>query len=216
MKNEIAVGTMMVPDTEMKFNDSKYNRALYKKILESKNKIILAKFSSAGGYNFELIELSGNTSGRISLVNLSTKNIDYNVVYKIKRLGALNKNYLTQIKVWNNIRSPGSKGLPEKIFWTYLFPKTELILADFLQTEAGKGFWYRRIEEAWKKKHKVYAVYVTSGKLVPIVTSFDLQKYESMIWGHEVGGNYEHIRACISKKSLLPKTGAPKVIEFVI
>lgn len=110
----------------------------------------------------------------------------YYVKYSLKNINyVVNRQAVSQILVWKKVgASSVLSGLPSKIFFDYLLPKTGLIITDYQQTSNGRRFWGDRIAGALERGLYVYYVNLQPERVLGQITNVDqLDNLSSFLYG---------------------------------
>lgn len=152
-------------------------------------------FSSQGGQSHELALIR-----KISLIGKSGTywKLDYYLRYREYHWHDLH--IIIQTKIWGKGLAP--IGYPSHVFYDFLFPKCDAIMADWLESKDMERFWIRQIREAFNKKFHVYFINLETEEKI-LVSNLD--EFTSLLdfkkpW--EDGEEFRERRLLISKKLL--------------
>ena len=135
------------PD-EFGLDDHRMNETKAKILLADKNCKLVSK-------SLNLYKVCPDEDGKnvMFITGYGGKVITYYVSWEIEKLSLLPKESITQVAVWKSvIQGNTAMGL----FWKYIFSKTKLAVSDRVQTEDGKRFWMRAVDQAVKKGYYCY------------------------------------------------------------
>jgi hypothetical protein len=133
-----------------------------------------------------------------------------NVLYFVRHK-KVNHNGLSlgrQVLLWRD-PTPSTKaaGFAQTVFFNILLPKYTALISDKEQTRNGKEFWSNAIIGAHARSLHVYYLDRASSpnKLLPILNSTDLHKYDPLIWGTSTRHTYTFAVISKSPLSIVPK-----------
>lgn len=95
----------------------------------------------------ELFQIGDASTGRIYLFNKRFETIDYYVQYETSHWKMTGQT-ITQIEVWRTVGIAYFKNITTHVFFKILLPRFGSIMSDEQQTEDGKRFWLRVMDEA--------------------------------------------------------------------
>lgn len=192
----IEVPQRIEPD-EFNLNDVEHNRLLCKQLLK--------------GYKLKLVNIDFengsklyNTKREIFLENNGL--ILYYVKYDINTYKLIKYPVISQSILWKT-KGRGFNsdliGLPTKVFFDILLPKTGVIATDKQQTILGERFWYERINQAFSKNYYIYYLNLLYPQELSQIKDYD--NFESLMDNKEIWGNdnkHQSRKIIISKNKL--------------
>lgn len=97
------------------------------------------------------------TRNELGVVDIKKDRVIYIVEYTngVMNLGAAKTPAITQIKVWVDDTDKRTDNLPAWVFFTHLLHKGAII-TDYMQSDAGRRFWLKRLHRALEKNLHVY------------------------------------------------------------
>jgi len=140
----------------------------------------------------------------VVLLNHTKQSIEYYVQYEFGKFRGIKT--ITQIALWahKEFPLPNIEGL-SAIKWTffkYLLPKAQAISADSIQTEAGKTFWLKRLQDACDSDYMAYVVLRDQNAVIALKEGTDIEAVDKYVWGYEK--HHEYRKAFISDKNIFP------------
>lgn len=107
----------------------------------------------------------------------------YYVKYEVQNLGYIGRKAAVQVLVWRSRGFKETRGLPSRIFFDHILPKTGTIVTDYLQTDEGEGFWLDRVGDALSESKFVYYVNFLPQRVIKQITSVDeLREIRDVVW----------------------------------
>jgi hypothetical protein len=180
------------------FDSPASNLAAAKKYIGNPNKKALEQLSP----DCVLYELPAEGQYvAIKGVDLPAPKLIYFVEYKIQQISYVGKSCACQIGVWRAAGNPEVAGLPKKIFFDYLLPKTGCMVTDYKQTDRGARFWMDRIGDAFSYGYHVYGINTVEPQFKKEVTNIDeLDAILDELYGHD--DKFQERKIIISKSPI--------------
>lgn len=145
----------------------------------------------------------GSDEFEIALLN----DVEHSVVYYnkvlISKINDLNCRHATQNMVWRSANAQHSvvlRDVAQKVIFSYILERYDVILSDNQQAGEGKFFWQRQMSNAISFGLHVYYYQILSAQLQPILTQGELNNLEDQLWSEEDDQQYHF--ALISRVQL--------------
>jgi hypothetical protein len=118
-----------------------------------------------------------------------------------------------QVSIWRDKGAVGVMNVAPYIFWNILYKRYGSIISDSIQSDDGKAFWLRRVDEAKHRGLVVAVVDLTPDlkimKLFAFVSGQDwLKRNAKRVWGTD--DQHTHRRLLIADKNLYLPLGIPE------
>jgi len=182
------------PPDEFGLDDHKMNEMSAKVLLSNKNCKNITK-------NLYSVEPDEDGNNILFMTGYGGKVITYYVKWKIEKLSLLPSPSITQFILWKSVIQ-GDTAM--SLFWRYIFSKTNLAVSDRVQTEDGKRFWMRAVDQAIDKGYFTYLLDFTQKRIIYLDKGNDsFFKLSHTSYGDY--GKHENYRWCISKNKI-PKS----------
>lgn len=176
-------------------NNRASNANLAYKYLADKRKVLIKELADKVG----LYELPQNYIVIDERTN--PPKIIYYVKYEVQNLGYLGRKAASQVLVWRSVGFKETRGLPSRIFFDYILPKTGTIVTDYLQTNEGERFWGDRVGDALSEGNFVYYVNFLPPRVIQQIKHIDeLRSIRDIVWGEHQ--KYRQRRIIITNQQL--------------
>jgi hypothetical protein len=134
---------------------------------------------------------------KYAVLDLKNSRVVYLVQYVKKRL--FGKMGITQVQVWRNKLVGLTKGLAERLFFTYLLPMADCVVTDRHQTIYGRSFWELRIVEAFERGLPVYLLDQNEHTQALLASVEDFDRLADTWWGDDPKFQGRKIAICHKK-----------------
>jgi hypothetical protein len=122
---------------------------------------------------------------------------DIYYIVRLKLVTCLGLSFWCQTSVWRDKNFFIYANIAHDVYWGYVFKKWNRVLSDRVHTPDGKNFWARRVEEAFKKKYKVYLIDTEKDSGTELKNYEHFLYHRPEIWGSSP--DYQNIRLGITK-----------------
>ena len=189
---------MLVDDTDFGFDGNPVRQAQWVRKLNGKKSC--RHFCMYKGFELKVTGSDGTWSYIFAEGSVPADPLAY-IMHTQNRtiyLNGVKTPAVLEVAQYRNSAYPESTGISDHVFWTYMWPKHNLLMSDGKHTKAGKLFWGRQIVKAIDSGISVYLYDQINKTCVPITKT---TLHTLPIWGPA--------QKFYTKRILISKTALP-------